>query len=102
MRSRLFALAVALVAHACTVGDANDEYTDPAWDESQYQISPAAEVDDPAATEDVTDPPEATNDDADATEVDDIPPDLAPAVATATFQNPVASNCADPGVIRVD
>lgn len=102
-------LSAALLGHGCTVGDVPaDEYTDPAWQESSGGIDFAAEVEDPAASEDLTNPPDATDDTDDLAEVDDVATDIEQAVTAAAavsaghYQNPVASNCADPGVIRVD
>ena len=94
-------LLVLLVLHGCVSDDA--DYSDETW-ASATDDSPA-ELEDASLNEDVTPAPVDTDDTEDLTEVDDDamaaePDDLA-AMATKHYQNAVADNCADPGVIRV-
>ncbi|HEX3760610.1 MAG TPA: glycoside hydrolase family 43 protein [Kofleriaceae bacterium] len=73
-------------------------------DNGADQSAALAVVEDDSLNEDVTDPPLATDDSADPTEVDDVftePDDLAAIAAARTYRNPIATDCADPGVIGV-
>jgi len=92
-----------LVAAGCVVGDATDDYSDTTWSQADDSFAVSAMDESAAGDEDVTEPPVATDDSADPAEVDDVAPDVAPLVATATeYRNPVGPGCPDPGVIRVD
>ena len=82
---RWFVLAV-VVAGCATSDDEWTEATDPG----------IAELEDAAALDDGIAPADLVSDDADPAEVDDD----AVIDAPRTYQNAVASNCADPGVIR--
>jgi beta-xylosidase len=73
-------------------------------DNSTGESAALAGVEDDSLNEDVTDPPLATDDSADPAEVDDVftePDDLAVIAAAKTYRNPIATDCADPGVIGV-
>jgi arabinan endo-1,5-alpha-L-arabinosidase len=101
MRWILFACVI--VGHGCTL-DRDDNYSDEAWKDVE-QGDVTAELEDAAAAEDTTAPPLETDDMDDPNEVDDVPlpeSDDVTAIARAgQYRNAIASNCADPGVIRV-
>lgn len=81
---------------------AEDDYSDPAWSDASDDST--AELEDASQQEDLAEPPDAVDDTADETELDDVAADEAEVETIAKvgqFQNPVASSCADPGVIRV-
>jgi beta-xylosidase len=93
-------LLVAVIAlHGCLSDDYSDETWSSGGDDSQ------AELEDASLNEDVTPAPVDTDDTDDLAEVDDdtlaTEPDDLVAMATKHYQNSVADNCADPGVIRV-
>ncbi|HEV7558822.1 MAG TPA: glycoside hydrolase family 43 protein [Kofleriaceae bacterium] len=88
MRLYRFAFVLVAVAHGCATDDTDD----------------IAVVDDDSLNEDVSEPPIATDDSADPTEVDDVftePDDLTSLTIdlAKTYRNPIAKDCADPGVI---
>ncbi|MGZ3425361.1 MAG: glycoside hydrolase family 43 protein [Polyangia bacterium] len=88
-----------------------DDYSDEAWSAATAHDEAAAELEDAATNEDPTAPSDVISDDADPAETDDVATDdglepLAPTMLELVarpgqYQNPVASNCADPGVIRI-
>lgn len=99
----------------CTTGgvvSSADDYSDEAWSALTARDDSPAELEDAAAQEDATEPPDLVGDEADLAETDDVitdpePDVLAPtsielAAAAGQYQNPVAGSCADPGVIRID
>ncbi len=104
MRSTL--LSLVLVVGSCAV-TAEDDFSDEAWADASDPGT--AELESAAQDEDLTDPPDAVDDAADPNEQDDLSGELEPEqtaeltlIAKAgQFQNPIASNCSDPGVIRV-
>jgi arabinan endo-1,5-alpha-L-arabinosidase len=90
MRISPFVPLALLALHACAGLDDDDVEGVP--DEP-------AEVEDASQGEDLTEPPLETDDADDPAEADeDAPATLA---NVAQFHNPVASNCADPGVVKV-
>ena len=108
-------MIVLFAACGCTTGgvvSSADDYSDEAWSAFTASDDSPAELEDAAFEEDATEPPDLVSDEADPAEVDDVTTDPEPEVLPPTsielaagagqYQNPVASNCADPGVIRID
>ena len=97
----LISAAVLATLHGCATDVADDDYSDETWSPPGAQDDVAAALEDPALGEDPAAPPVATDDTDDPTEADE-PIDSLAAPALTTFVNPVATGCADPGVVRVE